>query len=129
MDEIALAHAGREERTRHAERIGPARHRLEDWARRREHVRVVPDCAGRQTSEGRRLALQRHQLGLPDHGQRGQRGPVRHRVGVDTLEQARDGRRAHRGSQMVAQRREQVRLARLGVTRFEGVVVVGGHAE
>ena len=66
MDEIALAHPGREERPRQAERIGPARRRLEDGARRRKYVRVVLDRTGYQSPERRRVGLQRRQLRLPD---------------------------------------------------------------
>ena len=127
VDEIALAHPGREERARHAKRVGAARRRLEDRTRGREHVRVVSDRAGCQTSERWRFGLHRHQLRLPDNGQRRQRAAVRHCLRIDSIEETRDGGGAHCGSQVVAESRKQLRLTCFRVACFEGVVVVGGH--
>ena len=93
----------------------------------REHVCVVLGHTGCQAPERRRVGLHRHQLRFPEHGQRRQRAAVRHRVRFHAIEQARDGRGAYRGAQLVAKRREQFRLTCFGVARFEGVVVVGAH--
>ena len=127
MDQVALAHPSRKQRAPHAERVVAARHRFEYRARRREHVRVVLDRAGDHAAERRRFGLQCHQLGLSDNGQRRKRVPVRHRIGVDPVEQAGDGRGAHRGAKVVAQGCKLLRHARLRDARFERVVMPGDH--
>jgi hypothetical protein len=100
---------------------------LEDRPGRHEQAHRLAGGRDIEAAERSAFLLQRHQLGLAQQRQLGQRLAIGDRARIDAGEMFLPARRFQRMRDLIGQTGKQVALARGGVAGFESVEMLGGH--